>query len=357
MPDTTRHAANKIANDPRWAALVARDAKADGSFVYSVKTTGVYCRPGCPSRLAKPENINFYASPGAAESAGFRPCKRCRPDQRSLAAEHTEIVTRLCRYIEAAEHSPTLAELAAQSGWSTYHLQRTFKAVCGLTPKAYAAAQRARRVCDELGSGASVTDAIYGAGYNSSGRFYEESNQLLGMTPTVYRAGGAETNIRFTTGNCSLGTVLVAQSQRGVCAILLGDEPATLVDELKNKFPLANLVEGDTEFAALVSGIVSLIEHPGERLDLPLDIRGTTFQRRVWKVLQDIPAGSTLSYSEVAERLGAPKSVRAVAQACAANLLAVAIPCHRVVRSDGALSGYRWGVERKRTLLNREKTP
>jgi AraC family transcriptional regulator of adaptative response/methylated-DNA-[protein]-cysteine methyltransferase len=354
MVNTSRHAA-KIQNDPRWAAVVARNAAKDGSFVYSVKTTGVYCRPGCPSRPARPENIAFHTSAKAAENAGFRPCKRCKPDQRSLAEEHAEVVTILCRYIEATDQTPTLAELAAQCGWSTYHLHRTFKAVCGLTPKAYAAAHRAKRVRDHLGSSATVTHAIYDAGYNSSGRFYEESNAVLGMTPTAYRAGGLEMDIEFATGTCSLGVILVAQSKRGICTILLGDDPAVLVQELKAKFPAANLVSGDKAFQKLISQVVSLIEAPGHRIDLPLDIRGTTFQRQVWEVLRSIPSGETLSYTEVAERLGAPKSVRAVAQACAANVLAVAIPCHRVVRNDGALSGYRWGVDRKRILLDREK--
>jgi AraC family transcriptional regulator, regulatory protein of adaptative response / methylated-DNA-[protein]-cysteine methyltransferase len=354
MANPNRHAP-KMQDDPRWAALAARNAEADGSFVYSVKTTGVYCRPGCPSKPARPENVAFHTSAKEAEAAGFRPCKRCKPDQHSLAEEHAEIVTRLCRYIEAAEHTPTLAELAAQSGWSTYHLHRTFKAVCGLTPKAYAAAQRAKRVRAQLGSSASVTTAIYDAGYNSSGRFYEESNALLGMTPTAYRAGGVEIDIRFATGTCSLGAILVAQSKHGICAILLGDDPAALVQELKSKFPAANLVAGDKTFKQLLSQVISVIEAPGQRLELPLDIRGTTFQRQVWEVLRNIPAGETLSYAEVATRIGSPKSVRAVAQACAANVLAVAIPCHRVVRNDGALAGYRWGVERKRALLDREK--
>ena len=354
MTNTNTYAA-KIQRDPRWSAVLARKAEADMSFVYSVKTTGVYCRPGCPSRLARPENIAFHASPAEAENAGFRPCKRCKPNQQSLAAEHVEVITRLCRLIEAADHVPTLEELAAHCGWSPYHLHRTFKAVCGLTPRAYAAAQRARRVRDELQSSASVTNAIYDAGYNSSGRFYEEANHLLGMTPTAYKAGGVETDIRFATGTCSLGTILVAQSQRGVCAILLGDDPAALVQELNEKFPAANVVESDTTFAQLLGKVVSLLEAPAQGLDLPLDIRGTTFQRRVWEALRNIPAGETLSYAEVAQRIGVPRSVRAVAQACAANVLAVAIPCHRVVRQDGALAGYRWGVERKRTLLEREK--
>lgn len=341
-------------SDPRWTALVTRDPDADGTFVYSVKTTGVYCRPTCPSRLANRENVTFHDSPSDAERAGFRPCKRCKPDRRSLAVEHAETVAGLCRFIEAADHVPTLGELARYSGWSTYHLHRTFKAITGLTPKAYAAAHRAERVRRELTRSDSVTEAIYDAGYNSSSRFYEESDRVIGMTPTSYRSGGENTVIRFAVGKCSLGDILVAQSERGICAILMGDDPDGLVRDLQDRFPRANLIGGDEPFERLVARVVGFIESPGQRLDLPLDIRGTAFQRRVWEALRNIPPGTTLSYTEVARRIGAPKAVRAVARACAANGLAGAIPCHRVVRKDGGLSGYRWGVERKRVLLKRE---
>ena len=341
-------------SDPRWAAVLARDPKADGKFVYSVKSTGVYCRPSCAARPARPENVAFHATPGDAERAGFRPCKRCKPDQLSLASQHAAKVAELCRFIENAEELPTLDELAQRAGLSAYHLHRVFKDVTGLTPKAYAHAHRAKRVRKELGSSATVTQAIYGAGYNSQGRFYEESNQLLGMTPTRYRAGGADTEIRFAVGECSLGSILVAQSERGVCAIMMGDDPDALARELQDQFPRAKLIGGDAGFEQLVAKVVGLVEAPGVGLDLPLDVRGTAFQQRVWQALREIPAGETVSYTELARRIGAPESVRAVAQACGANRLAVAIPCHRVVRNDGALSGYRWGVERKRTLLERE---
>lgn len=343
-----------VLNDPRWADLTSRNPQADGAFVYCVATTGIYCRPSCPARLARPENIVFHGSPEAAERAGFRPCRRCKPDQRSLAEQQAGIVTELCRFIESAEHAPTLAELARRAGWSIYHLHRTFKAITGLTPRGYAAAQRARRVRRQLQTGDSVTQAIYGAGYNSSGRFYEDSRDVLGMTPSSYRAGGVDTEIRFAVGDCSLGAILVAQSQRGVCAILLGDDAGALVQDLQDQFPAANLVAGDDEFEQLIATVVGFVEAPALGLDLPLDIRGTVFQRRVWEVLRRIPPGTTLSYAEVAERMGAPGSARAVARACAGNVLAVAIPCHRVVRQDGALSGYRWGVARKRALLERE---
>ncbi|MDQ3197233.1 MAG: bifunctional DNA-binding transcriptional regulator/O6-methylguanine-DNA methyltransferase Ada [Pseudomonadota bacterium] len=340
--------------DPRWAAVVARDPRADGKFFYSVRTTGVYCRPSCASRPARPENIAFHLTAADAERAGFRPCKRCEPDQPPLAEQHAAKIAELCRWIESAGQVPSLEELARHAGLSPYHLHRVFKAATGLTPRTYAAAHRARRVRAELDSTTTVTDAIYGAGYNSSGRFYESSNQMLGMTPMNYRAGGANTEIRFAIGECSFGSILVAQSDRGVCAIFMGDDPDTLARDLQDRFPRANLVGGDSGFEQLVAKVVGFVEVPGLGLDLPLDVRGTAFQQRVWQALREIPAGSTASYAEIASRIGAPKSVRAVAQACGANALAVAIPCHRVVRNDGALSGYRWGVERKRALLDRE---
>ena len=340
--------------DPRWAAVTTRDAAADGRFFYSVKTTGVYCKPSCAARAARPENVAFHASAADAVRAGFRPCKRCKPDQASREKQQAAKIAEVCRFIEGADQVPTLDELARQAGFSAYHLHRVFKRVTGLTPRAYAAAQRAGRVRQALVRGGSVTDAIYDAGYNSNGRFYEESGEVLGMTPTSFRAGGANTEIRFALGECSLGSILVAQSRRGVCAILLGDDPDALARDLQDRFPRARLIGGDAAFERLVARVVGLIEAPALGLDLPLDLRGTAFQQRVWQALRDIPAGAKASYSDVARRIGAPKSIRAVAQACGANALAVMIPCHRVVRRDGALSGYRWGVERKRALLERE---
>jgi AraC family transcriptional regulator, regulatory protein of adaptative response / methylated-DNA-[protein]-cysteine methyltransferase len=347
------HAAQTVA-DPRWAAIVTRDRAADGQFFYSVKTTGVYCRPSCGARQARPENVAFHASVAEAERAGFRPCRRCRPDQPAAAEQQAAQVAALCRFIEAAEQPPTLDELATHAGLSASHLHRIFKQVTGVTPRAYAAAQRAARMRQQLERSASVTEAIYGAGYNSSGRFYEQAGQVLGMTPTRYRAGGADTDIRFAIGQCSLGAILVAQSARGVCAILIGDDPQALARDLQDRFTNANLIGGEPGFERLVAQVVGLIEAPALGLALPLDVRGTAFQQRVWQALRRVPAGETVSYAELARRIGAPQSVRAVAQACGANRLAVAIPCHRVVRSDGALSGYRWGVERKRVLLERE---
>lgn len=341
-------------NDPRWAAVVARDPDADGKFVYAVRTTGVYCRPSCRSRLAKAENVAFYASAAAAASAGFRPCKRCRPDLAGAMTPHMATIAELCRFIASAEKPPTLAELSAHARISAYHLHRLFKAATGLTPSAYARAERARRVRQELERCTTVTAAIYDAGYQSSGRFYAEAKQLLGMTPARYRAGGAQTVIRFALGECSLGSLLVAQSERGICAIALGDDPLQLANDLHDRFPAATLNSGDADFAQLVARVIAFVEAPKTGLDLPLDIRGTLFQQRVWHALREIPAGQTASYSELAQRIGAPRAVRAVAGACAANSLAVVIPCHRVVRNDGSLSGYRWGIERKAALLERE---
>jgi AraC family transcriptional regulator, regulatory protein of adaptative response / methylated-DNA-[protein]-cysteine methyltransferase len=340
--------------DPRWVAVLARDPAADGGFLYSVRTTGVYCRPSCAARRARPEHVAFHLTAADAERAGFRPCLRCRPNQPPLVEQHAATVAGLCRFIESAEQAPSLEALAEEAGLSVYHLHRLFKAATGLTPKAYAEAHRARRVRAELNRSDTVTEAIYGAGYNSNGRFYAQSNDVLGMTPSRYRAGGADTDIRFAIGECSLGAILVAASEIGVCAILLGDDPDALARDLQDRFPRAELIGGDAGFEQLVAKVVGLVEAPGLGLDLPLDVRGTAFQQRVWQALREIPAGRTVSYVDLAKRIGAPKSVRAVAQACGANALAVAIPCHRVVRNDGALAGYRWGVERKRALLKRE---
>ncbi len=341
--------------DPRWAAVVARDRQADGTFYYSVETTGVYCRPSCASRRANPKNVRFHDTAADAQRAGFRPCRRCKPDQPPLDRMHAATVAAICRAIEAAGHAPSLAVLAKRARMSPYYFHRVFKAVTGVTPRAYAAAHRSKRVRHELEKeGKTVTEAIYDAGFNSGGRFYETSDQILGMTPTDYRAGGADTEIRFAVGECSLGSVLVAQSAKGVCAILLGDDPDALVRELQDRFPRATLVGRDAAFEQTVARVIGFVEQPALALDLPLDVRGTAFQQRVWQALRAIPIGSTATYTAVAARIGAPHSARAVAQACAANALAVAIPCHRVVRTDGSLSGYRWGVERKRRLLEKE---
>ena len=340
--------------DTQWDAVVRRDPDADGAFWYSVRTTGVYCRPSCGARRPRRENVRFHVSRADAEQAGFRPCKRCRPAEPSLADRYAVVVESACREIERADAPPTLDALAAQAGMSRFHFHRVFKAVTGLTPYAYAKANRANRVRAELARSPTVTGAIYDAGFNSNGSFYAASPALLGMTPGEYRAGAPAQAIRFAIGECSLGAILVAATGRGVCAILLGDDADALARNLQDRFPKARLVGEDQAFEAWVAKIVGFVEAPAVGLDLPLDVRGTAFQQRVWQALRDIPIGETASYAEIASRIGAPKAVRAVAQACAANPLAVVIPCHRVVRRDGGVSGYRWGVERKRTLLERE---
>ena len=341
-------------DEDRWAAVVHRDARADGVFYYSVRTTGVYCRPSCAARLARRENVCFHASPTDAEAAGFRPCKRCRPNERPLAARRAQDIAKACRLIEGAEDTPDLDAIAAAVSMSRFHFQRVFRTITGLTPKAYALAHRANRVREQLKKSATVTEAIYEAGFNSNGRFYATADRMLGMKPTDFREGGSNTDIRFAIGETSLGPVLVGASEKGVCAIFFGDDPVALAEDLQGRFPKARLLGGDRSFEKWVAKVVGFVETPRLGLDLPLDIRGTVFQRRVWKALLEIPIGSTASYSEVARKVGAPGSARAVAQACASNRLAVAIPCHRVVRNDGGLSGYRWGIERKRTLLARE---
>ena len=345
---------HSVVDDPRWGRIVARDKNADGEFWYSVSTTGIYCRPSCPSRGCNPENVAIHDSLEAAKATGFRACLRCKPDGRSIDEANAAAVAKACQLIDEAEQEPTLGEIAKAVKLSPYHFHRVFKAVTGVTPKAYAGAVRAARVRERLGSSETVTEAIYDAGFNSNGRFYATSTDLLGMTPSRYRAGGAKEKLRFAVGQCSLGAILVASSDKGVAAILIGDDPDALARDLQDRFPRAHLVGGDAAYEKLVAQVVGFVETPSVGLDLPLDIRGTAFQQRVWQALREIPAGKTASYADVAARLGSPKSTRAVAAACAANGLAVAIPCHRVVRHDGAASGYRWGVERKRALIERE---
>jgi AraC family transcriptional regulator of adaptative response/methylated-DNA-[protein]-cysteine methyltransferase len=341
-------------DDDRWAAVQRRDPDADGAFYYSVRTTGVYCKPSCGARPALRKNVTFHASAADAEAAGFRPCLRCKPGEPPLAQRQAAIVARACALIEGADEAIDLDSLAAAVGVSRFHFHRLFKAHTGITPKAYAAARRAERLKAELGQGATVTDALYAAGFNSSARFYAESSGVLGMTPSTFRNGGSGVAIRFAIGQCSLGAILVAATEKGICAILIGDDPDMLARDLQDRFPKADLRGGDRDFEQTVAQVVGFVEAPRLGLDLPLDVRGTAFQQRVWQALREIPAGQTVSYAELAARLGMPAGARAIAGACAANPVAVAIPCHRVVRNDGALSGYRWGVERKLALLERE---
>ncbi len=345
---------NATLSDPRWAAIIARSKGVDGQFFYGVRTTGVYCRPSCPSRRPRPENVEIFTTREAAERAGYRACRRCRPGEAPTGGRQATWVAEACRSIEASESVPSLATLAARAGVSPFHFHRTFKAVTGVTPRQYAAARRSERMRRELARGRSVTDAIYDAGYGSNGRFYAEADDVLGMTASDFRAGGANTAMHFAVGECSLGSILVAASARGICAILLGDDPAELTRNLQDQFPKAELIGGDAGFEELVAKVVGFVEAPALGLGLPLDLRGTAFQQRVWQALREIPAGTTASYREIARRIGAPNAVRAVGQACGANHIAVAIPCHRVVRTDGDLSGYRWGIDRKRALLARE---
>jgi AraC family transcriptional regulator, regulatory protein of adaptative response / methylated-DNA-[protein]-cysteine methyltransferase len=345
----------KATDDARWDAIVSKDKRADGRFLFSVRTTGVYCRPSCPARLARRENVAFHLSCDAAEAAGFRACKRCRPREASQSERDAALIARACSLIEKSDEPHRLATLAAASGLSPFHFHRLFKAATGLTPKGYADAHRADRVRKALPSSKTITAAIYDAGFNSNGRFYASSAQVLGMTPGRYRAGGERIQIRFAIGECSLGSILVAATDKGVCAILMGNDPDALVRELQDRFAKAELIGGDAKFETLVAKVVGFVEQPRLGLDLPLDVRGTAFQQRVWRALRKIGVGKTASYGEIAARIGNPKSIRAVAQACAANMIAVAIPCHRVIRTDGQLSGYRWGVQRKRALLEREK--
>jgi AraC family transcriptional regulator of adaptative response/methylated-DNA-[protein]-cysteine methyltransferase len=340
-------------HDDRWQAVRRRDRGADGQFVYAVRTTGVYCRPSCAARLARRENVEFYSTPATAERAGFRACRRCKPNEHD-AGDHPGAVAKACRLIESAADTPDVHALAAAVDMSPSYFHRVFKSQTGLTPKAYATAHRAQRVREELVRADTVTSAAYHAGFNSSGRFYATSTRMLGMKPAAFRAGGAGTTIRFAVGECSLGSILVAASHAGVCAIALGDDPEVLVRDLQNRFPRAELIGGDRAFESTVAKVIAFVEHPAIGLNLPLDVRGTAFQQRVWQKLTEIPCGSTRAYADIAAELGHPKSTRAVARACAANVIAVAIPCHRVIRTDGALAGYRWGVERKARLLKSE---
>jgi AraC family transcriptional regulator of adaptative response/methylated-DNA-[protein]-cysteine methyltransferase len=341
-------------DDALWDVFAARDPGADGRFFVAVKTTGIYCRPSCPAKRPHRRNVGFYDTAEQAEKAGFRPCKRCKPNQPSLFQQHAAKVAEACRLIETADEEPKLDALARMVGLSPYHFHRIFKASLGVTPKAYAAAHRNKRVREELSRSATVTEAIYGAGFNSNGRFYATSSEVLGMTPSEFRSGGSNAEIRYAIGESSLGLVLIAASEKGVCAIFFGDEPRSLARDLARQFPRARLIGNDPDFQRLASKVIGFVEDPRTGFDLPLDIRGTAFQHRVWDALRRIPVGSTTSYAEIARRIGAPKATRAVARACATNRIAVAIPCHRVIGSDGSLTGYAGGIERKRALLAKE---
>ena len=338
--------------DARWDAVLARDADADGTFVFAVRTTRIYCRPGCPARRPKRRNVVFFETPAAAAAAGFRPCRRCRPNQGTPRAE---AVIRACQLIAESETPPNLDRLAAMSGMSRFHFHRLFKRELGVTPKQYADAWRHARLRESLPSAASVTEAIYGAGYESPARFYEQARFALGMPPGDYKAGGRGQAIWYALADSALGRVLVAGTARGLCAIFFGDADAALEAELRIRFENARLVAADETMRECVAETAAFIDMPKGVFHLPLDIQGTAFQQKVWAALRDIPFGETATYSDIARKIGAPSATRAVANACGANPAAVAIPCHRVLRSDGGLGGYRWGVARKRTLLQRER--
>ncbi|MBV4411952.1 bifunctional DNA-binding transcriptional regulator/O6-methylguanine-DNA methyltransferase Ada [Enterobacteriaceae bacterium YMB-R22] len=341
-------------DERRWLAVEKRDRSRDDEFVYAVITTGVYCRPTCRARRPLRQHVRFFNDAGAAEDAGFRPCKRCQPDKSHPHAAQQAKIVQACRLLEASETPLTLEALADKVAISPGYFHRLFKAATGLTPRAWQQARRASKLRDALSGGQKVTRALYDAGYASGSVFYQQADAALGMTARQFRNGGEGVTVYFALGRCQLGEFLVAESERGVCAILLGDEPQALVAELTQSFPKARLTPGDAAFQQRVAQVVGWLERPQGEFALPLDLRGTAFQREVWQALRAIAPGTTVSYQELARRIGRPRASRAVAGACAANLLAVVVPCHRVVRQDGGLSGYRWGVARKRALLARE---
>ena len=341
--------------DECWAALEKRDARAAGKFFYGVRTTGVYCRPGCTSRLPLRKNTMFFETLAEAEAAGLRPCKRCRPADGSPAERHLAAVQRACALLEKTDTAPSLGELADAAGISRFHFHRVFKQITGATPRDYARTHRLGRLAEKLDAGEPVTEAIYAAGFGSSSRAYEAAPAGLGMTPGARRRGGTGQTIRFVTVETSLGWALVAATGRGICMTALADDREKLEASLRQRFPAATVIADDAGLKDWADRIVGFITDPDRNLDLPLDIQGTAFQARVWRALQKIPLGKTASYSEIAATLGQPNAVRAVAQACAANKLALLVPCHRVIRSDGELGGYHWGLERKRALLTRER--
>jgi len=345
-----------LSDDDRWEALLQRDSQTGASFIYGVLTTGVYCRPGCASRLPNRENVRFFETGIEAEKAGFRPCKRCKPESPEWEQPHVGAVLEACKKIDEADAPLSLKELAAAAGLSLFHFQRLFKKIVGVTPKQYAMQHRSNRFREHLQKGSTVTEAMYDAGFGSSSRFYEKATPALGMKPSVYKKGAQDVPIRFAIVPCFLGLVLIATTAQGICAIDFGDTAEALEENLRRRFPKALFHDPDPQFTAMVEELLAFLENPHQGcLDLPLDVQGTAFQRRVWLALQEIPAGDTVSYTEIASRVGKPNAARAVAGACAANAIAVAVPCHRVVKGNGDLGGYRWGLERKRILLERER--
>lgn len=346
-----------IDEETRWRAVEGRDASFNGIIFYGVRSTGIYCKPSCPSRRPRREQVVFFDTPAEAESASYRPCRRCRPRAADECDAQVEMVEKACRLIEAAtEGLPSLAELGAALGVSRYYLQRTFKKIVGVSPRQYGVAHRVNQFKAGIKRGDTVIDAMYEAGYGSSSRLYEQADAELGMTPASYSRGGAGARISYTVAACDLGRVLVAATERGLCAVRLGDSNEELEAVLRAEFPEADIGKDEATLAGYVETILRHLDGRQTTLDLPLDVRATAFQRRVWEELRRIPYGSTRSYGEVAEAIGQPSATRAVARACATNPVAVVTPCHRVLRGDGSLSGYRWGVGRKQKLLSRERT-
>ena len=342
--------------DSLWRAVLARDARLTGAFVFGVRSTGVYCRPGCPSRRPRRDQVVFFASPDAAEQAHFRPCRRCRPRESAGADAQAELVKRICSYIEANPDEPlTLATLSGHVNMSPYHLQRTFKRIVGITPHQYVRARRLSTLKAQLREGQGVTTALYEAGYGSSSRLYEEAAAGLGMTPATYRRGGRGMRIGYTIVDCPLGRLLVAATERGVSAVSLGDSDAGLEAALRAEYPAAEVHRDDGGLGEWVNALLSHLNGDQPRLRLPLDVQATGFQGRVWQELRAIPYGHVRTYGQIARALGQPTAARAVGRACATNPVAVVIPCHRAVGEDGSLVGYRWGLERKRRLLERER--
>lgn len=344
-----------LSNDERrWQVLLERQQVADPPFIYAVKTTGIYCRPGCASRLPKRDNVSFFSNVQAAREAGFRPCKRCQPDDEGVD-KNAALIKTACRFLDEAEAPISLKLLAETIGLSAHHFHRLFKAKVGITPRQYLAERRRQRLQTTLHHSGSVTVSLIDAGFNSSSRFYEHTDNLLGMTPSQFKKRAAGLTIRFSIiAQPVLGFILVAVTERGICSIDIGNDPEQLQQSIIERFANATLSENDPLLSEWITQILNLIKHPGQPSNLPLDIIGTAFQQQVWEILRRIPAGETATYSQIAEVLGKPKAVRAVAKACASNNLAIAIPCHRVIKKNGDLSGYRWGIDRKRLLLEQE---
>lgn len=339
-----------------WSAVENRDAAFDGVFWYGVWTTGVYCRPSCASRQPKRKNVAFFALPEAARQAGLRACRRCHPDRAPLRDPQADLVQSLCRLIdESVEEKPDLGSLSRQARISQFHLQRLFKKLMGITPRQYVEARRAAIFKAGVKAGQSVTDAMYEAGYGSSSRLYEKASAHLGMTPATYGKGGRGMHIEYAIVESPLGQLMVAATERGICSVMLGDEAEGLARELREEFPLAEIAPDKQRLKSQVRSLLDCLAGQAPHEDLPLDVQGTAFQIRVWEELRRIPRGETVSYRELAARIGNPAATRAVARACATNPIAVLTPCHRVIRENGDLGGYRWGLERKRRLLAQEK--